>query len=268
MVHVAHALAVLCYAGAAALAAAPFARPMAAPLRGVLALLAGGVGAHVAALGAVGLSQGQVPLTGLGPALSFAGMVLALNLLVVEAAAREVTMTLAAAPLAALCTAAALAIGFRPVLTAQGARAVWLDSHIALSFLGIGALATAAAAGAMYLVERRELKARRFGAILRFFPPLETLDRVNHVAAVTGWLVLTLGVVLAVTYSAEYEAVEAHKLVWALAAWLGASALAIGRLLGWWRARRAALLSGMTFVAVVVLYVALRVVAAERGQFL
>src|SRR5215208_4699845 len=101
MVHVAHALAVLCYAGAAALAAAPFARPMAAPLRGVLALLAGGVGAHVAALGAVGLSQGQAPLTGLGPALSFAGMVLALNLLVVEAAAREVTMTLAAAPLAA-----------------------------------------------------------------------------------------------------------------------------------------------------------------------
>jgi ABC-type uncharacterized transport system permease subunit len=228
MVHAAHALAVLCYAGAAALAATPFARPVAAPVRGVVSLLGAGVATHALALLAVGLSQGQAPLTGLGPALSFAGMVLALNLLVVEAAAREVTMTLAAGPLAGLCTAAALAIGFRPVLSAQGARALWLDSHIALSFLGIGALATAAAAGAMYLVERRQLKARRFGALFRFFPPLETLDRVNHVAAVTGWLVLTLGVVLAVTYSAQYEAVAAHKLVWAGAAWLGATALALG----------------------------------------
>lgn len=268
MVHFAHALAVLCYAGAAALAATPFARPVAAPVRGVVALLAGGLVAHVVALAAIGMSQGQAPLTGLGPALSFAGLVLALNLLVVEAAAREVTMTLAAGPLAGICTAIAQLIGFRPMLSPQGARAVWLDSHIALSFLGIGALATAAAAGTMYLIERRELRARRFGAILRFFPPLETLDRVNHVAVVSGWVVLTLGVVLAATYSAEYEAVPAHKLAWAALAWLGASALAVGRLLGWWRARRAAVLSGVTFAAVVVLYLAFRAVAAERGQFL
>jgi hypothetical protein len=69
-----------------------------------------------------------------------------------------------------------------------GARGAWLFAHIALSFLGIAAFGTAAAAGCMYLVERRELKSRRFGAIYRFFPPLATLDRVNHVAAIAGWV--------------------------------------------------------------------------------
>ena len=49
---------------------------------------------------------------------------------------------------------------------------------IGLSFIGIAAFATAAAAGTMYLVQRHELKSRRFGTLFRFFPPLATLDRV------------------------------------------------------------------------------------------
>ena len=50
--------------------------------------------------------------------------------------------------------------------------------------------------------------------IFRFFPPLATLDRVNHVAAIAGWLGLTLGVVLAVTYSLAYHELNLPQLVW------------------------------------------------------
>ena len=96
-------------------------------------------------------------------------------------------------------TIVANAIGFIPGVDPTGARGAWLFAHIALSFIGISAFATAAAAGCMYLVERRELKSRKFGAIFRFFPPLATLDRVNHIAAIVGWLVLTLGVVTGVS---------------------------------------------------------------------
>ena len=99
-------------------------------------------------------------------------------------------------------------------------RGVWLFAHIALSFVGIAAFATAAAAGTMYLVQRRELKSRRFGTLFRFFPPLATLDRVNHVAAIAGWLGLTLGVVLAATYSVAYHELNLPQLVWGGGAWL------------------------------------------------
>src|SRR5687768_472730 len=115
MIATAHLLAILLYVGAAALAAAPFARPVSAPVRAVVWALALGVVAHVVGLVTVGRLNHQLPLTGLGPSLSFAGLVLAITLLAAEAAAREVSLTLVAAPLAALATAIATVIGVQPV---------------------------------------------------------------------------------------------------------------------------------------------------------
>lgn len=268
MLAIAHLLAIFFYIGAAALAAAPFARPVAAPVRGVVALLACGVLAHLVAIIGFVRAFGQPPLTGIGPALSFAGFMLALILLVVELLASEVSLTLVAAPLAAVATTFATVTGLVPASEPAGARGIWLTSHIALSFLGIAGFATAAAAGAMYLLERRELKSRRFGAIFRFFPPLETLDRVNHVAAIGGWLALTLGISLAASYSVVYREVDVPQIVWGLAAWLGVTVLTIGRVLAGWQARRAAAVSSIGFAAVVILYVLFRTTAPAGGQFL
>ena len=50
MTAIAHFVAISCYLGAAALAATPFARPVGAPVRGVVALLGAGVLAHLAGL--------------------------------------------------------------------------------------------------------------------------------------------------------------------------------------------------------------------------
>jgi ABC-type uncharacterized transport system permease subunit len=265
MTAIAHFVAITCYIGAAALAATPFARPVGAPVRGVSALLAAGVLAHLAGLLSYAHRVGQLPLTGLGPSLSFAGFVLAATLLVVEIAARDVSLTLVAAPLAAVPTTCANLIGLIPSIEPAGARGWWLVAHIALSFGGIAAFGTAAAAGCMYLVERRELKSRRFGAIYRFFPPLETLDRVNHVAAVVAWLGLTLGVMLAVTYSVTYRELSLLKVVWASGAWLAVSAVALGRVVGGWQARRAAIYSSVAFFAVVALYIAFRLAETNGG---
>ncbi len=265
MTAIAHFIAITCYIGAAALAATPFARPVAAPVRGVTLVLGAGVLAHAIALLVFALRVGQLPLTGLGPSLSFAGFVLAATLLVVEIAARDVSLTLVAAPLAAVPTAVANLIGLVPGVDPSGIRGAWLGAHIALSFIGMAAFATAAAAGCMYLVEGRELKSRRFGAIYRFFPPLATLDRVNHLGSIAGWLGLTLGVVLAISYSLSYPDVGTAKVVWACGAWLAVTGLALGRVVGGWQARRAAVYSSVSFAAIVVLYVAFRVAESNGG---
>src|SRR4051812_4100298 len=114
MIAIAHFIAISCYIGAAALAAVPFARPVKAPVTGVIIALLVGVLAHVAALFAFAREASAVPLTGLGPALSFAGLILAVTLLIVEVLARDVSMTLLAAPLAAIPTVCANIIGLTP----------------------------------------------------------------------------------------------------------------------------------------------------------
>ena len=267
MIALAHAVAIVLYLAAAGLAAIPFARPIRAPVRSVVWVLAAGIAIHAAALVQFVRIHDEPPLTGLGPALSFAALLVAITLLVVEVLAREVSLTLFAAPLAALLTGFASLAGMVPGPEANGMRGVWLTSHIALSFLGIAAFATAAA-GVMYLVERRELKSRRFGAIFRFFPPLETLDRVNHVAVVAGWLALTVGIGLASSYALEYRTGHAIKMVWAYSAWLAVTALTIGRVVRGWRAHRAAMLTNVLFAGVVVLYIAFRVFDPLKGRFL
>lgn len=268
MIPAAHFVALLAYAGAALLAATPFLRPIGAPVRGVTALLAAGVAAHAGGLALFAMQEAQLPFTGLGPSLSTAGLVLAATLLLAEVSAREVSLTLVAAPLALLSTGAAMLVGLAPGAAPPGVRGGWLAAHIALSFAGFAAFATAGAAGAMYLVERRELKGRRFGAILRFFPPLATLDRVNHVAALAGWVGLTLGVVLAAAYSLSFRDSDPLKLAWGAGAWGAATTVAVGRVVGGWQARRAAVASATACAAVLVLYIAFRVVASGQGKFL
>jgi len=268
MIVIAHFIAISCYVGATALAAMPFARRVQAPVRGVIALLALGATAHGIALLGMMQQLGSASLTGLGPALSFAGFLLAIVLLLVEAITRDVSLALVAAPLAAVMTTVGNISGLTPFMTLGGARAVWLVTHIVLSFSGLAFYATAAAAGAMYLVARRELKSGRFGAVYRFFPPLETLDRVNHFSAIAGFMGLTLGVILAGVYSVVYRTIAAPEMVWGLGAWLCTFVLAFGRILRGWQAKRAAVISAVTFAGVVAFYVLIRASSLGGGQFL
>lgn len=268
MIAIAHFIAITFYVGAAGVAALPFARRVKAPVGGVVIALLLGIGAHATALAGLTRQAGAASLTGLGPGLSFAGLVLAISLVIVESLAREVSLTLVAAPLAALVTMAGNLTGMHPFLEPQGTRAVWLTMHIVFSFIGIAAYGTAAAAGTMYLIARRELKSARFGAIFRSFPPLATLDRVNHVASIAGFLGLTLGLALAAGYSFEYRALVLPQIIWGVGAWAGVSALALGRLLRGWQARRAAIMSAVTFASVLALYVVFRMASLNRGQFL
>src|SRR5258706_11146402 len=157
---IAHFVAITCYIGAAALAATPFARPVGAPVRGVAAVLGIGIVAHAVALMAYVHRVGQLPLTGLGPALSFAGFVLAVTLLIVELVARDVSLTLVAAPLAAVPVTFANVIGMAPSVAPTGARGLWLLAHIPPSLFRLPAVAPAAAGRRLYLPARRQLQSR------------------------------------------------------------------------------------------------------------
>ena len=71
--------------------------------------------------------------------------------------------------------------------------------------------------------------------------------------------------VLAVTYSFAYREISMLKVIWAMGAWLAVSGVALGRVIGGWQARRAAIYSSISFAAVIVLYVAFRVAETNAG---
>ena len=167
-----------------------------------------------------------------------------------------------------LITIAANVSGLRPLMDPQGSRAFWLVLHIVLSFAGMAAYATAAAAGTMYLVAHRDLKSARFGAIFRFFPPLDTLDRVQSFRVYRGFSRAHHRSRARGSLSLAYRTVVVPQLVWGLGAWVCIGSLALGRILKGLQARRAAVLSAVTFASVMVMYVVFRVAAFERGQFL
>jgi len=262
-----HLIAVGLYALAAALALAPFAgmRPASRPVAIGVPLV--GIMAH-----AVGLTR-LTPFHGVAPTLSM----LALFLMILQAASdglfRASAVGVFTGPLATGLVGLALLIGLAPeggAGTGQApGRSAWSILHITVSVLGLAMLALAFIAAALYLLQFRELKARRFGPVFRLFPPLERLDQLNHLALVLGFPTVTLGVLLG--FGVRYGGgapVDAAQVVWGMLTWV-VLGWAVGvRVVRHWAGRRAAFASIASFTAVLLVYVALKLAAPGTQRFL
>ncbi len=65
--------------------------------------------------------------------------------------------------------------------------------HTICSLLSYVAFLTAFAAGALFLVQERQLKHKHMGMLFRRLPALRTLDRLNALSIGVGFLLLTIG---------------------------------------------------------------------------
>lgn len=265
-----HLLALLTYSGTAALAAVPFLRLGGRPVAG-LALwgAAGAVALHFAALVVYGTAAGALPVSGLGPALSSLAFLVGLLTLAILWLTREPSIVLVASPLVIAPLGIALLAGFGRVPASPAPEGGWFILHTAFSLLGLALLAMAFVAAALYVLQHRELKGRRFGVIFQFVPPLEHLDRLNHLALLTGFPALTIGVLLAVGYlrgAGGGIGVEAAHLGWGLLSWLVLGCVAALRMTGRLRGKRAAYASIGGFAAVALTYLILLVISGEGGS--
>ncbi len=273
MVLVSHLIALGCYAVATAAALAPFAGLRPAPRVVTLGVPMIGVAAHV-----VGVTQ--VTPVGVAPALSLLALFLILLQVASERLFRASAVALFTGPLATGLIALALLIGLAPEAASGGAAGAagaagaggptgpptnaWSILHVTVSILGLALLAAA-----LYLLQFRELKTKRFGPVFRLFPPLERLDRLNHLALILGFPTVTLGVLLG--YGMRYAggaAVDPAQVVWGTLTWL-VLGWAVGvRVVRHWVGRRAAFASIASFAAVLLVYLALKLSAPGTQRFL
>ena len=179
------------------------------------------------------------------------------------------TVALFTAPLAAGLVGLALMLGLAPGAQPSAGGDAWFILHVALSVLGLALLALAFISAALYVLQFRELKAKRFGQVFQLFPPLERLDRLNLVALVAGFPALTIGVLLAVGYAVRGGTrVDPAQLVWGSFTWAVLGWTVWVRVVRHWAGRRAAFASIAGFAAVVLVYIALKLAQPGTQRFL
>ncbi|HSH46823.1 MAG TPA: cytochrome c biogenesis protein CcsA, partial [Longimicrobiales bacterium] len=233
-----------------------------------LPVLVGGLAAHGGALVVFTARHGDLPLAGLGPALSSLAFLSATAMLVAGVLKEARPLGAVVLPFAAVLVGVALLLGIEPgESVAFGG--VWFYFHVVPSLLGYAALALASAAGLLYLLQFRELKGKRFGRMFRFLPPLETLDRVGRIALVSGLVALTLGLLAGTVWTMTFAAAGlTPKVAWGVLTWLVFVVALLARRKGMTGDRRAALVSVVGFVVVVVAYLVLRLAEPAGRLFL
>lgn len=122
--------------------------------------------------------------------------------------------------------------------------------HISLATLGVAIFALATAVAAMYLIEERNLKRKRFeGFLFRRGLALETLDLLAHRLVLLGFPIFTLALMLGVIWmSKRASGFDRPEYPLALVTWASFAALIVTRTTHGWRGRRAAWLTIVGFV--------------------
>ncbi len=138
--------------------------------------------------------------------------------------------------------------------------------HISLATIGVGVFALASALSAIYLVEERALKKKKFDAVAfkDRGAPLEPLDRLAHRLVWVGFPIFTAAIVLgAIWVSKLGESLDRPEYPLAAVTWLTYAGLLVARQVYGWRGRRAARLTLAGFaaaLAVLVIYLVRRMV--------
>jgi len=196
---------------------------------------------------------GYTPVTNLFESLSFFALAIVAVFLITEV---RYDLRVLGAFVAPLGFAFSLFAAFLPaevVSLAPALNSYWLPVHVLLSFVGNAVFAVAFGAGVMYLLQEKEVKKKRLGAIFKRLPSLDVLDAVNYKCLTVGFPLLTLGIITGSIWAqsawGSYWSWD-PKETWSLVTWLLYAALLHGRLTVGWRGRKAAILAIVGFGAV------------------
>ncbi len=252
-------LPVVLYTAAAAAYLVNFSKKDIPAGRAATALLAGGVFAHTFLIGMETMEAGYAPLVGTTAAVSAFVWLLGLAYLYVEVTTDERAMGLfVTILLAGLAVLPALhpALEPRPALL----RSPLFTLHIVSVLFAYASFALACVLGVTYVLLFKEIKAKHLGFFYDRLPSLQTLDVMNGRATVVGWVFLTCGLAIGAIWASQLHTVADPrvqsmnvgdpKILIAVLSWAMYSfALFARRAIGW-TGRRAAWLSAIGFVIV------------------
>jgi ABC-type uncharacterized transport system permease subunit len=266
-----HVLALLLYAGVGGLYGLSLANGRSAVPRVGVGLIAAAVAAHAAALILFTATYDELPLVGLGAALSTFAFLVGAGMLAVALVTEARPLGLVLAPIIALVLLAVMLVGVAPTDEELEFRGVWFALHVVLAVTAYAAMAVAFAASLLYLLQFRELKEKSFGRLFRFVPSLETLDSLAMRALLVGFPALTLALALGWAWTIRFRhsmSMGDPKVMWAVFTWVAFAVALLARRGRVDAERRAARITVTAFTAIVAVFVVLRLTMSGRGFFL
>jgi ABC-type transport system involved in cytochrome c biogenesis permease subunit len=249
----------LLYAAAAAAYAIHFAWRDARAGRLATGTLGAAVLAHTYLIGMQTMAAGHAPLVGTSAAVSAFVWLLGLSYLYLELSSEERSMgVFVSALLAALAIIPALdpEVSPRPAVLQSPLFTV----HIVTVLFAYASFALACVLGVTYVLLFKEIKAKHLGFFYARLPSLQMLDGMNGRAVTVGWIFLTIGIAIGGFWATQVEgspdpkaqamSVVDPKILVAIVSWLVYSFAVYARRAIGWSGRRAAWLSAIAFIIV------------------
>jgi cytochrome c-type biogenesis protein CcsB len=219
------------------------------------AILAGGLCLHTLTVVLRWLAGGHPPLVNLHEALSFLAWALVGTYLTLQWLHKVKGLGAFVTPLATLIMVSSafqpqeVLPSLPPVL-----RSLWLPIHATICLLGDAIFALAFCVALMYILQERQIKHKRLGAVSRRLPSLNALDAMNYRCLTLGFPLLTMGIVTGSIWAEKawgaYWSWD-PKETWSLITWFLYAALLHQRMTVGWRGRRAAIMNICGFVTLV-----------------
>jgi len=147
----------------------------------------------------------------------------------------------------------------------------WLGIHTVFAFLGNAAFALAFCIGVMYLVQEHYVKSKNLGGLFGRLPSLQILDEINYRLIKMGFPLLTLAIITGALWAesawGSYWNWDARE-VWSLITWFIYAIVIHARLVAGWRGRRAALLSIVGFLTILIAFFGIKLLRKGLHVFL
>lgn len=202
-------------------------------------------GAHFSSLALESWAQGRFTVQTLQQMSSMAAFFMAAAFLAAYVRFKYTSLAVFAFP-PVFMLALAGALGGAAPATSRPMLQWWISAHAALFLLGYAALFLACVAGLMYIIQERDLKAKRQRPFSDRLPPLSKLDEIGYKALAAAFVLITLGLIAASVWAfAKWGSnwVVDPTIALALLTWGVAFAIVLGRVAAGWRGRKGAYLA-------------------------
>ncbi len=150
-------------------------------------------------------------------------------------------------------------------------RSYWLVIHTIVAFLGNAAFALASGIGTMYLVQEHYVKSKHLGGLFVRLPSLQTLDALNYKLITLGFPLLTLAIISGSLWAesawGSYWRWDPRE-VWSLITWFIYAIVLHARLVAGWRGKKAAILSIVGFLTIVIAFFGIKLLHKGLHVFL
>jgi ABC-type uncharacterized transport system permease subunit len=202
---------------------------------------------HGVAIVDLGMATGRLPVQDFFQTLSLCAFLIAVLFLAVESKYQFASTAVALFPLVFLMTLVSASVGPVVPFANLQVRDAWLAAHIVLVIAGYASLLLTSVAAVAYLIQERRLKSKKGGRLLEKLPPLATLDNLISGSLGVAFVLITLGMVLVITWEFMYEGgtewIGNPRITISLVTWALLLATTYLRATAGWRGRKAAVMS-------------------------